>query len=495
MKFEEYRKYDALGLAELISIKQVTSAELLDTAIARAQQVNPQLNAIVLELYDLARQYLNHLPAGGAFTGVPYLIKDLGPQLKGTRYTLGSRAFQNFVSPIDTEVVTRMKKAGLNIFGKTNTPEFGLTPFTESKLLKPAHNPWSLQHTTGGSSGGSAAAVAAGIVPMASANDGGGSIRIPASCCGLFGIKLSRGAVPLGPVFGEAWFGAVSEGCVSRTVRDSAAYYDAIGGPMPGEPYVVSKPAQTYASEVANPQGKYKIGYSTKHPLGHTADEENIKAIQHTVKLLKEMGHEVEEVELPFPREVLTEMLFMLVVGETAADVQMSAAFTGNKPVRKNFESNTWMLYKFGQAYKAVDFTSARRKWNMVCRQMGAFHQKYDFLLTPTLGMRPFKIGALQNSAFEETMLNILNMLGISSLLRHTNLVEQISHKIYGWIPYTPLANLTGQPSMTVPLYRSPQNLPIGVMFTGEIGRDDKLFRMAAQLEKAQPWFNEVPQL
>lgn len=497
MKFEEYRKHDATSLAELIKKKEVTPIELLETAITRAEEVNPKINAVVTKLYDLGKEQLKNLDTNAPLAGVPYLIKDLGPQLKGTRYTCGSGILKDFISTENSVVTDRMLKAGLIIFGKTNTPEFGLTPWTEGKLLGTAHNPWNLNHTTGGSSGGSAAAVAAGIVPMASANDGGGSIRIPASCNGLFAIKPTRGRITLGPYFGEGWGGAVCEGLVSRSVRDSALYYDLVHGSNEGDPYHIKPPEHPFMHEITRIPRKLKIGYTTKMPGGMSqpVDEENVKAIAQAVQLLKSLGHEVVEVELPYKKEVLTELLYAMVYGETSATLDYIGEQRGRKPQRSEVEPNTWLLYKLGKSFSANAFALAKLKWNEVNRKLADFHKQYDLLLTPTLGMRPFKIGAMNNPPLEEISLRILNALGISSIIRYTGMIEKIAEQTFSWIPYAPLANITGQPAMTVPLYSSSENLPIGIMFTAPLGDEATLFQLGAQLEKAQPWFNQVPQI
>jgi len=497
MKFEEYRKHDATSLAELVKKKEVTPQELLETAIARAEEVNPKVNAVVTKLYDLANTQLKTVDTNASFGGVPYLIKDLGPQLKGTRYTCGSRILKDFISTENSVVTDRMLSAGLVIFGKTNTPEFGLTPWTEPELFGAAHNPWNLNYTTGGSSGGSAAAVAAGIVPMASANDGGGSIRIPASCNGLFAIKPTRGRITLGPYFGEGWGGAVSEGVVSRSVRDSALYYDLMHGSSEGDPYHVKPPEHPFMHEITCSPRKLKIGYTTKMPAGlkQPVDEENLKAIAHAVQLLKSLGHEVVEVELPYKKEVLTELLYAMVYGETSATLDYIGEQRGRKPHRSEVEPNTWLLYKLGKSFSANAFALAKLKWNEVNRKIAEFHREYDLLLTPTLGMRPFKIGAMNNPPFEEISLRVLNALGISSVIRYTGMIEKIAEQTFSWIPYPPLANITGQPAMTVPLYWTSENLPVGVMFTAPLDGEGILFQLGAQLEKAQPWFNKVPQL
>lgn len=492
MNFEEYRKHDAVGLAELVKTKQVQPAELLDIAIQRTEEVNPKVNAVVTKLYDLAKEQIKNLNYDTPFAGVPFLLKDLDAHLAGTRMTGGSRILKNYVSTQTSETVNRAIKSGLIIFGKTNTPEFGVTPFTEGKLLGTAHNPWNLEHTTGGSSGGAGAAVAAGILPMAFASDGGGSIRIPASCNGLFGMKPSRGRISNGPMYGDLWNGAVTSGIVSRSVRDAAAYIDVVQGTVIGDSFITQKPDKPYAEEVKTLSNKLKIGYSLEHPVSGVQDEENILAINKTVELLHSLGHDVEEVKLPYTKELLTEIFYRMVCGELSATVEMIGEQRGSKPQRNELEPNTWLLYKLGKSFSANDFALAKMKWNNINRTMGAFHEKYDLLLTPTLGMKPFKIGALQNNAFEQIGLQVMNALGISSVVKYTGLIEKTAEKIFSWIPYAPLANMTGQPSMTVPLHWSKDNLPVGVMFCGRMNEENILFRLAAQLEQAQPWFDKV---
>jgi amidase len=495
MNFQEYRKHDATSLAQLVKSKQVTSLELLELAIHRCEQVNGKVNAVVTKLYEQAKNDAQQSLPDTPLAGVPFLVKDLAIELKDTPYSAGCKAFTGYISKYDSDLGNRIRKSGLITFGKTNTPEFGLTPYTEGKHLGHCKNPFNLEYTPGGSSGGSASAVASGIVPLATASDGGGSIRIPASCCGLFGLKPSRGRVPLGKTYGEMWSGAVVENCVSRSVRDSAAYLDIMRGGGVGEPYLMLAPERPYVEEVGRTVEKLKIGVCTKHPLGQPVDAENIAAINNTVKLLTSLGHEVVEVELPYTMEVLSELLFTLVASETAVDVEHSAVALGRKPRASDFESNTWMLAKIGNAISGRDVAFYKRKWNEVSRKCGAFHLKYDLLLTPTLGRIPAQLGDLHNSPFEETMLKIASKLGIVALLRHTDIVDKVAEKVYGYIPYTPTANITGQPAMSVPLYWTAQNIPIGVMFTAAMGEEGVLYRLAAQLEEAQPWFDKVAEL
>jgi amidase len=495
MNFQEYRKHDATALAELIKKKEVTPQELLDIAIKRAEEVNPKINAVVNKLYDLGKEQIKTLDPNATFSGVPFLLKDLGPELKGTIYTAGTRYLKNYVSPQNSVVTDRILKSGLVIFGKTNIPEFGLTPFTESELHGPAHNPWNLNRTTGGSSGGSAAAVAAGIVPMASANDGGGSIRIPASCNGLVGLKPSRGRITMGPQFGEAWNGATHEGVVTRSVRDSALYYDLMSGGSPGDPYTIQHPERPYTEEIKTPTGKLKIGYSVEFPQGFDfkKDEENIEAIKSTVQLLKDLGHEVEEVKMPFTKEMLMETFTILIYGELSASLTELEKIHGRKLSPKDFEPQTWLLYQLGKSYSAHDYALGRLSWNNISRIMGEFHQKYDIFLTPTLGEKPFIIGSKQSPKFEDAGLRFLHKMGISHLLRYTAKVEETAARTFQWIPIVPMFNMTGQPSITLPLHWSKDNLPIGTLFTAAMGNEGVLFRLAAQLEKAKPWFDMVP--
>jgi amidase len=495
MNFEEYRKYDALGLAALVKSKEVQASELLELAIQRTEAVNPKINAVVSKLYDLAKEQIKTIDANATFVGVPFLLKDLDAHLAGTRCTGGSGILKNYVSKETSETVHRAIKSGLIIFGKSNTPEFGVTPFTEGKLLGTAQNPWNLEHTTGGSSGGAGAAVAAGILPMAFASDGGGSIRIPASCNGLFGIKPSRGRISNGPMYGDPWNGAVTSGILSRSVRDAAAYIDVVQGPLAGDSFISQQPERPYLEEVKNNPGKLKIGYSVEHPIHGQQDAENIAAINNAVQLLRSMGHDVEEVKLPYTKQLLTEYFYTMVCSELSATVDFIGEERGSKPKRSELEPNTWLMYKLGKSFSANEYALAKMKWNTTNRAMGAFHQQYDLLLTPTLGMKPFKIGTLQNSTAEQIGLQVMNALGISSVVKYTGLIEKTAEKIFGWIPYAPLANMTGQPSMTVPLHWSQDNLPVGVMFTARMNDEAGLFRLAAQLEQAQPWFDRVPNL
>jgi amidase len=486
MTYAEYRQRDALALADLVRRGEITPDALLDIAIARAEEANPAINAIVHRMYDEARAAAKNLDRAAPFAGVPFLVKDLGPEVKGAPKRTGSRAYEGYVSADDNEIVRKMRAAGLLILGKTNTPEFGLTPYTEPKRFGPTRNPWHLEHSPGGSSGGSAAAVAAGIVPMASANDGGGSIRIPASFCGLFGLKISRGRVSWAPQFGEMWSGAAVEGCVSRSVRDSAAYLDALCGPAPGDPYPFAVAERPFLEEVSTMPGRLRIGFSTKNTVDGPVEAVCVQAVEQAAALLRSEGHTVEEADLPYEAKDLTEAFITVVAAEVAADLRILEQFLGRRVRPSDVEPETFALGLLGQSFTGSDYAFAKRRWNEVSRRVGAFHERYDLLLTPTLPRPPFRIGALQSTAAERAATSVVNALRLRSAMKMT--VDQIAQKIYAFLCWTPFANMTGQPSMSVPMLWADDQLPVGAMLTGRIGEDGLLFRVAGQMERAQPW-------
>ncbi len=493
MTFEEYRQYDALGISELVRTKQITALEILEIAIARAEAVNPVINAIVHKMYDRAKEMATNTDLNAPFAGVPLLIKEIGIHIQGEPLRRGSKALQNYISQESSLIVEKFRKGGLCFLGRSNTPELGLTPYTEPQYFGSTRNPWNTKCTAGGSSGGSAAGVAAGITPIATASDGGGSIRIPAANCGLFGIKPSRGRVSLGNELGEWWSGAVVENCVSRSVRDSAAFLDLLQGNAPGDLYLTMPPERSYLQVIQSLPASLKVGFSTKHVLGHEVHPECIKAVEHSIKLLENLGHQVEEVPLPFEKEDLTEVFLTMVAAEVAADMAEMAQHLGRRVRPADLEIATYSLGLLGKTFSARDFALQKRKWNKIARRAGVFHQNYDLLLTPTLSMPPFEIGALQPSIAEKSFLNIVNALGLGSLLKAS--LAPLAEKTFSYIPYTPIANMTGQPSMSVPLYWTPDDLPVGTMFTAAIGREDILFQLASQLEQAQPWFNKMPKI
>ncbi|MEZ0487474.1 amidase [Fibrella aquatica] len=499
MTSSEYRQQDALGLADLVRKGAVTPLELLDAAIAEAEVQNPAINAIVTPLYEQGRRMLDQLPDGQAgaampFRGVPFLLKDLGLEWAGTPLKSGCRGYAGYVSSEDSFDVARYKQAGLIFFGKTNTPEFGLTPYTESQLYGPARNPWNLAHSPGGSSGGAAAAVAAGIVPAASASDGGGSIRIPSSCCGLFGMIPSRGRASLGPRFGEMWQGAVRNHVISRTVRDSAAFLDVIAGTSPGDPYTMGMPSESFLSQVGKQPGKLRIAFTAQNPFPtHQTHAECVAAVHKTAKLLESLGHTVEEVALPYDHTVLSEMYLTMVLGETGATIRELSEYLKRPARRDDMEMNTWALSRISEAYSAADFSYQNRRWNLLARRMGQLHETYDLLLMPTLSRPPIRIGELQNTSSENQLMKVVDAVGGLKLLKGSKQIDQLAEKAFGYIPFPPIANMTGQPSMSVPLHMSADGLPIGSMLTAALGNEALLFQIAAQLEQAQPWAENRP--
>ncbi|MPR33068.1 amidase [Salmonirosea aquatica] len=496
MTAEEYQKYDAVGLAQLVQVGKVSPLELLENARVLAEKRNPALNAIVHPLYEEGRKIASNLPEQGALRGVPFLVKDLSVEWAGTPMRSGSKGYLKYVSGQDSYYLERCRKAGLVPFGKTNTPEFGLTPFTEPTLFGPARNPWNTAHSSGGSSGGSAAAVAAGIVPAASASDGGGSIRIPASCCGLFGLKPSRGRVSLGPLFGQSWGGAVVEGSVTRTVRDSAAMLDILQGYAPGDPYQIQSPARPYAEEVGREPGKLRVALCSHHPYpSQSVDVECVRAVEKAARLLQSLGHEVVEVPLPYGPEAFKDLFFPMVASETAATLRNLGTYLGQPVGTDDVELNTWLLAKLGEVYTGADYAHALFQWNQLARKMAALHQQYDVMLTPVLSRPPIKIGELQNTTQENISLKLLQKTGGYRFLKGSKIIDELVERTFSYIPFTPIANMTGQPSMSVPLHWTETNLPVGVMFTGRMGEEDLLFRLAAQLESTEPWFDKRPDL
>ena len=483
MTFEEYQQHDALALAALVRKGDISPLELVDLAIKKIEEANPELNAVIHFRYEEAREEAKSVDRKAPFAGVPFLVKDLGMEIKGMPMCLGSRGYRDIVSEKDSFVVEKMKRAGLLILGKTNTPEFGITPFTEPKLFGSTKNPWNTAHSPGGSSGGSAAAVAAGMVPIATANDGGGSIRIPASCCGLFGLKPTRGRVSWSALEGEMWSGAAVENCVSRSVRDSAAYLDVIQGAAPGDPYIIAPPRRPYLEEVGTPPGKLRIGYTATHTLGHPVDEACLRALENATEALRNAGHSVEEVELPYRKEDLTEAFLVIIAGETAGGLDLMAQHLGRRVRPSDVEPGTYALNLLGRSFSAGDYAHAKYKWGQISRRIAGFYEQYDLLVTPTLARRPIVIGSLQPTATEERLMSVINALGLGSAVKAT--INQLAEKIYGYMPWTAFANLTGQPSMSMPFYWTPEeNLPIGIMFTGRLNEEDLLFRLAGQLEE-----------
>lgn len=490
--FKDYANYDALGLAQLIKNKDVSASELLDTAIAQAEQENPAINAIITKLYDYGHEQIKQGLPEGSFSGVPFLLKDLLGSLEGTPMSNGSAAFKGNISPSDSEMVKRYKSSGLVIFGKTNTPEFGLMGVTEPTAFGPTRNPWNLNRTPGGSSGGSGAAIAAGIVPMASGGDGGGSIRIPAACCGLFGLKPSRGRTPTGPYYSELWDGAAAEHVLTRSVRDSAAMLDIVAGPDGSTPYPVRKESG-HLESLQTPVRPLKIAYTVQSFFDRPVTEDAVKSVQHTVELLESLGHTVEHVHPYINADDLTDSYLTMYYGHVAADLEFAATLLNSNFSNLDVEDTTKLMGYIGKKISAEQFVTAKRRWNDFRQSMHALHQEYDLLLTPTLGSEPVEIGEFDLGLIDKLGTKVVNAFGLQKLLMKSGMTKKQALINLEKLPFTQLANLTGQPAMSVPLYWTESGLPLGSQFIAPMGDEKTLLQLAHQLEQAQPWFDRTP--
>lgn len=490
--FSDYDKYDGLSLASLVRNKKVKPGKLVEEAINRIEQLNPQLNAVVHKMYDLARERAEGDLPDGPFVGVPFLLKDLALTYAGVPTRSGSRFLQHFVPDHDSEMVKRYQASGVIIVGKTNTPEFGLTPVTEPELFGPCKNPWDLTRTSGGSSGGSAVAVAAGMVPLSHGSDGGGSIRIPASCCGVFGLKPTRGRNPMGPDYGEGWQGLACDHVLTRSVRDSAAMLDATAGPDVGAPYYAAPPSRSFLDEVNVAPGKLRIAFTGEPFLSDFVHGDCLKGLEATVKLCQELGHELVETAPRIERTAFTRAFLTIVCGETRAAIEECEILVGRKATARDFEPATWAVGLLGKQISAAEFSKAIHVLHRTSRQVGQFFEEYDVLLTPTLAAPPLVAGALQPQGAEAAAIKLLGPLNAGALLNGLGGIEAIVETVFEFIPFTPLFNVTGQPAMSVPLYWNDEELPIGMHFVGRYGDEATLFRLAGQLERAKPWFNHT---
>jgi len=471
---KEFAFTDATGQAELVRKKQVKPVELVEATIERIERLNPKLNAVVTPMYEQAREAAQGELPDGPFRGVPFLLKDLQAAYAGVRLTWGTAFLRDFVPDHDSELVARLKKAGFVIVGKTNTPEFGIVPTTEPHLFGATRNPWDLDRSPGGSSGGSAAAVAAGIVPMAHANDGGGSIRIPASCCGLFGLKPTRARNPLGPDIGDVMGGLVVEHAVSRSVRDSAALLDATAGPEIGDPYWAPPRVRPYAQEVGIDPGRLRIAFTTKAATGAKIHPDCVEAVQDAARLCADLGHEVSEGAPDINGPLLVQAFTTVWAAGCASGIDALAFLTGQSPKQNLFEPLTWALYETGQRTTGSAYLLANAVLQQISRQIARFMEKYDIWLTPTLAEPPVPLGTF-DAAPDNPMRGF--------------------NRAVEYVPFTPMANASGQPAMSVPLYWNKEGLPVGTHFFGRFGEEGILFRLAAQLEVARPWADRRPPL
>src|ERR1700726_1824998 len=470
MTFKEYGSYDAVGLADLVRNKEVSARELLDEAVARTAKVDPQINAVVVKHYDYAERQIEKALPDGPFTGVPFLLKDLD-LLEGTRTTFGASLHKDNVADHTGTLAQRFLNAGVTIFGKSASPEFGLMPTTESRLFGPTRNPWHFAHSSGGSSGGAGAAVAARILPVAHASDGGGSIRIPASASGVFGLKPTRARNPLGPERGEAWSGFSCGHVLSISVRDSAVMLDAVHGSEPSSPYVAPPPERPFAEEVGRDPGRLRIAFTDKSPYGDAIDPEIAVAVRDVATLLAGFGHHVEE-RAPILAADPAVVMATIVSANTGLAVQIAEQQFGRAMTDRDFERLTLATARNAQKATAADYVAAQQSAFQISRGLAAFFQTCDVFLCPTLCSPPLRIGELDTMSQD---------------------LSQIAPTLRRYMPATSMFNMSGQPSMSVPLAWNAAGLPLGMMFSARFGDEATLFRLAGQFEQERPWRGKLP--
>jgi Asp-tRNA(Asn)/Glu-tRNA(Gln) amidotransferase A subunit family amidase len=472
--FDEYEQYDALGLAELVRRGKVRPEELLEAAIARVEARNPVVNAVVMPLYDHARRAIADGLPDGPFRGVPFLMKDLTAPVGGVPMTRGSRFFADAPpAPADSEHVRRLRRAGLVIFGRTNTCELGLSLTCEPVLYGPTRNPWDPSRISGGSSGGAAAAVGARILPMAHATDGFGSIRAPAACCGLVGLKPTRARNTFAPYAGEGLGGLSAEHAVTLSVRDCAALLDATCGPGPGDPYVAPPPARPFLAEVGADPGRLHIAFTSAAPNGAPVDAACRALLGDIAKLCTDLGHRVEDADPEVDRPAVVETFLTLIAANTVVNLG-SHPTKGRPPRPDEVERVTWATGQKGERLSGADYVRATQAAHRLGRQMAAFHARHDVLLTPGLATPPVPLGWLDMMMDD---------------------VDEYWRRVFAFSPFTVWFNITGQPAMVLPLGRTADGLPLAVQLVARYGDEATLFRLAAQLEAARPWGDRRPAL
>lgn len=474
MSIADYSDYDGLGLADLVAKKQVTPLELTEAAIARIERHNPTLNAVVYKGYDDARRRAAGDLPDGPFRGVPFLIKDLNMPVAGWPHSRGSKFARGLTDSEDGGLTRRYRQSGVIPLGKSNTPEYGITGTTESAALGPCRNPWNPNHIAGGSSGGAASSVAAGIVPMAHASDGLGSIRIPAACCGLVGLKVTRDRNPNLPDGFDYALGNVVDHVVTRTVRDSAAMLDATGYAEPGSPYPAPAKDRPYVEEITRSPGKLRIAWSSETPSGRPIDPEIQAALERTAALLKGLGHEVIEKGLGIDYRALFASRGPAAAANFAAGMARLIELVGHEPEPDELEPLTWASLKAGRRQTGPDVMRSLQETRMLNRRTLAFFEDIDVYLTPVLGTPVPEIGFIDPVNLEP---------------------KEVNRRQGRTFPYTPPFNFSGQPSMSLPIEVDANGLPIGMMFTSRYADEATLFRLAAQLEKEAPWKDRRPQV
>ncbi|PYZ95045.1 amidase [Salipaludibacillus keqinensis] len=489
MKDFHYEKYDAMGLAELIRNKEVTRKEVILKAITRIEGLNPALNAVINKFYEKAIVSCDLSEQSGPLLGVPMLLKNITQEIEGEIVTEGTKVLQGYRATRDSTYSKLLKQSGINILGLTNVPEFALMGVTEPAMYGPTRNPWNLRVTPGGSSGGSASAVASGMVPIAGANDGGGSIRIPAAYSGLFGLKPTRGRTPSGPERGRVWQGASAEHVLSKSVRDSAACLDILNLEENTRAFHAPPFKERYIDTLERPLKKpLKIAFSVESPIGTPVDDQCKQAVLQAAKWLEAAGHEVEERHAPVNGQDLAKSYMTLYFGEVAARLKELEKSIGRKVTMADVEPVTWLIGMLGRAISAEEFVLRLRTWDEAAIKMEPFHDTYDLYMTPTTAMLQAHIGELDLKKSEQILIQLVSKLQAGKVLLKTDMIDQLIQQSLKRTPFTQLANLTGQPAMSVPIYETAERLPVGVQFMGARGREDLLFQLAAALENSDLW-------
>jgi amidase len=486
VRHDEYATHDATALADLVRSGEVTAGELAQAANDRIDAVNPAINAVVHRI-DPAPS----ASSDGPFAGVPFLLKDMDGRLGGHPCTYGSRALASWLPEEDSELIARYRRAGLAIIGKTNCPEFGIMGVTEPEMHGATRNPWNTDHVSGGSSGGSAAAVAAGIAPVASAGDGGGSIRIPASACGLFGFKPSRGLMPLAPE-GDPWMGLVTRHVVTRSVRDSAGILDATSGPFVGSLYAQPRRPRSYLARLARSPKRLRVGVSRRSFLDEPLHADCVAAVDDAAAVLESLGHRVVDLDLPIDHTAVAQAYLTIVAGAVASDVRATEHKTGTPPAASMFERPTWFLKQVGDTISARELYEAHERAAITARDLGGlFGGTIDVHLSATMAAPPARVRELAIGAVEKVALSTLQRLPNSALVLRRAL-QQLAHDSLERTPNTQVYNLTGQPAMSLPLWWNSAGLPIGVQVAGAFGAEDLLLRLAQQVHDARPWTHRL---
>jgi len=479
---DDYEEHDGLALAELLRTGQVCQKELFETFLHRFEERNPRLNAVI-EIFEeemaeaLSRESRQHpgSPVSQPFAGLPMLMKDLNVFVKGRVTSHGSAFFDGTPAAFDSVLTQRYREAGLVIAGRTTSPECGLSATTESKLYGATHNPWQQGISPGGSSGGAAAAVASGIVPFAHASDGGGSIRIPASACGLFGLKPTRGRIPYAPALGEGWNGMATMHVVTRSVRDSAALLDISHGYVAGDPYAAPHVGRPFLEEVTTEPRCLRIAFTTRSPLGLDLHPDCVAAVEHAAKLCAQLGHEIKEAMPVYDHALMSQHSSVVIQSHLLATLRAREQELGRAARDGELEAITLDMLEGAKALSAVDYAESQRAIHRISRELSSFWNEYDLYLTPTLGLPPLPHG--------------------EALFKAGDRIEDYGLKMATYTPFASLANVTGQPSMSVPLFWNQDDLPIGSCFTGAFGDEASLFQLAGQLEEQSPWFDRRPTL